>query len=188
MTMKFTIIMQKLIMALVAVLFIGASLPAFAQQAGAQRSWMPSPPKAIGGKCDADPSWMRKWHMRALEHKRDETMHQGIRTRKFSLKNCIGCHAVKDKAGKYLTVKDERHFCRSCHDYAAVRIDCFDCHASRPGEKMDKAAKARGNPHLGNSQKSTAIIKKRGGAASSSTLNMDTALATLQKFTTGEGK
>jgi [DsrC]-trisulfide reductase subunit J len=174
--MKSLIIMQKLIMALVAIVFLGSALPVSAQQAGGQPAWMPKPPKAVGGKCDADPQWMRKWHMRALDHKRDETMRQGIRTKKYSLKNCISCHAVKDKNDKYITVKDERHFCRSCHDYAAVRIDCFDCHASRPDEKMDKAAKAAGNPHKDTARMSSPV----GGT--------DTTVATLQKFIAGEGK
>jgi hypothetical protein len=24
------------------------------------------------------------------------------------------------------------HFCQSCHNYAAVKIDCFECHSSKP--------------------------------------------------------
>jgi predicted CXXCH cytochrome family protein len=175
--MKSVIIMQKLIMALVAVLFVVSSLPASAQQAGTKPSWMPTPPKANGGKCDADPQWMRKWHMKALQHKRDQTMRQGIRTEKFSLKRCVTCHAVKDESGKFLTVKDGRHFCRACHDYAAVRIDCFDCHASRPGEKMSKAVKDKGNPH-----------RNVAGKPASPKNHMDTTVAVLQKFIAGEGK
>jgi hypothetical protein len=99
-----------------------------------KQPWMPVPAKAAGGQCDADPAWMRMWHMKVLKHKRDETMHEGIRTPQYSLKRCIGCHAVKDETGRPVTVKDSRHFCRTCHDYAAVHVDCFDCHASRPGE------------------------------------------------------
>ena len=175
--MKPVLIMQKLIMALVAVTFIGGALLASSQQLQAQPAWMPKPPKAVGGQCDADPKWMRKWHMQVLDHKRDETMHQGIRTKKYSLKNCITCHAVKDESNKYITVKDERHFCRSCHDYAAVRIDCFDCHASRPGQEMDKATKAKGNPH-----------NKAASMTVSPDASKDTTLATLQKFIAGEGK
>ena len=50
--MKIVLIMQKLIMTLLAVAFIGTGLLASAGQANAQPSWMPNPPKAIGGKCD----------------------------------------------------------------------------------------------------------------------------------------
>jgi predicted CXXCH cytochrome family protein len=152
---------ETLMLALMAMLVMAFSLlslqPAAAEDV-AKRSWMPMPAKATGGKCDADPAWMRKWHMRALDHKRDETMHEGIRTDQFSLKRCITCHAVKDESGKFVTVKDERHFCRTCHDYAAVSVDCFDCHASRPGSgEGDMAALPDGHPKLAAKGEATAL-------------------------------
>ena len=72
--------------------------------------------------------------MDILDHHRDDTVIKGVRTKKLSLKGCVSCHAVKGSDGKAITMKDPRHFCASCHLYAAVQIDCFDCHASRPGE------------------------------------------------------
>ena len=73
---------------------------------------------------------MRKNHMEYILHQRDETMHEGIRTPQHSLVECINCH-VSDApdAPRY---SSEEHFCNSCHTYAAVRIDCFQCHADRP--------------------------------------------------------
>ena len=41
-----------------------------------------------------------------------------------SLKGCIDCHA-SSKTGSVL---GEEGFCSSCHAYAAVKIDCFECH------------------------------------------------------------
>jgi len=73
---------------------------------------------------------MRKNHMEYILHKRDETMHQGIRTSRHSLVECINCH-VSD-APDAPRVSSEKHFCNSCHSYAAVHIDCFQCHADRP--------------------------------------------------------
>ncbi len=105
---------------------------------------IPAPAKGKGDKCVAPTDWMRRNHMAALLHKRDATMHEGIRTPKFALKECISCHAVNGADGKPVTVADPKHFCRTCHDYAAVSVDCFECHASRPGE-ADKSASA-GNP------------------------------------------
>ncbi len=96
------------------------------------RTPLPAITKGKGDKCVAPTDWMRRFHMTALNHKRDDTVHDGIRTPQFSLKACIDCHAVSGADGKAVTVKDERHFCRSCHDYAAVKVDCFECHASRP--------------------------------------------------------
>ena len=49
-----------------------------------------------------------------------------------SSKECVDCHAVPGPDAMALTVASPKHFFRSCHDYAAVKIDCFDCHASRP--------------------------------------------------------
>ena len=29
-------------------------------------------------------------------------------------------------------------FCLSCHSYAAVKIDCFECHSGKPAAKVAK--------------------------------------------------
>jgi len=92
----------------------------------------PHIPEAKGEQCVEETDYMRRNHMDLLMHRRDETMHKGVRTRKHSLQNCLTCHAVKDKQQQVVTIKDKRHFCRSCHSYAAVKIDCFDCHSSTP--------------------------------------------------------
>ncbi len=75
---------------------------------------------------------MRKNHMTYLLHQRDETVHEGIRTKQHSLVECINCHVsdVPDAP----RVDSEKHFCNSCHTYAAVNIDCFQCHADRPAK------------------------------------------------------
>ena len=107
------------------------ALPLGTAHAG-EPAWLPKPARGRGDKCVADTDWMRRNHMTALMHHRDKTVHEGIRTKRFSLKGCIDCHAVKGADGKPVTIASPKHFCRTCHDYAAVRIDCFDCHKSRP--------------------------------------------------------
>ncbi|MBK7315029.1 hypothetical protein [Candidatus Aalborgicola defluviihabitans] len=87
---------------------------------------------ARGGKCVEDPALMRRNHMELLKHQRDETVHGGIRTGKYSLKACIACHASQTTGS--VTAKDT-NFCQSCHNYAAVKIDCFGCHANKPQVK-----------------------------------------------------
>ena len=96
------------------------------------RVFIPSPAKGKGERCVADTDFMRRNHMTVLNHQRDDTVHDGIRTKQFSLKECIACHAVDGPDGKPVTVESPKHFCRECHDYAAVTMDCFQCHASRP--------------------------------------------------------
>lgn len=100
-------------------------------------SEVPSPdiPKAKGDECVEPTDIMRKNHMDYILHQRDETMYKGIRTKTYSLKGCVDCHAVKDENNMHVTYKDQRHFCNSCHEYASVQIDCFACHSSTPEDK-----------------------------------------------------
>ena len=81
-----------------------------------------------GGQCVRDTQWMRKNHMHLLRHQRDETVRKGIRDDQDSLKNCVECHAsLTDNS----VLAREDSFCVGCHRYAAVKIDCFECHASK---------------------------------------------------------
>jgi hypothetical protein len=82
-----------------------------------------------GERCVEDTATMRRDHMRFLEHQRDATVHGGIRGARHSLKECIACHAGKT-SGSVAQAKSD--FCVACHAYAAVKIDCFECHSSKP--------------------------------------------------------
>ncbi|MBL8326923.1 MAG: hypothetical protein JNJ89_18385 [Rubrivivax sp.] len=90
----------------------------------------PAIERAIKGeRCVEDTALMRRNHMRYLEHQRDATVHGGIRGARHSLKGCVECHASARTGSVAAQPTD---FCTSCHAYAAVKIDCFECHASRP--------------------------------------------------------
>ncbi|WP_300513457.1 hypothetical protein [Aliiroseovarius sp.] len=93
---------------------------------------VPAVPKATGEPHPEGNDFMRRWHMTMMEHDRDETMYQGVRPVGASLSACFDCHTVTDDLGKPVTFADDRHFCRTCHEFAAVRIDCFECHRSTP--------------------------------------------------------
>lgn len=88
--------------------------------------------KGKGERCVEPTEVMRSDHMRFLFHQRDETVIKGVRTKRHSLKQCVHCHATQDEAGRYIPINAEGQFCQSCHEYASVKIDCFDCHATRP--------------------------------------------------------
>ena len=75
---------------------------------------------------------MKRNHMKYILHQRDDTVHEGVRTRQYALEECINCHASKDEKGEYIRVEDSRHFCAACHTYTATKIDCFQCHADVP--------------------------------------------------------
>jgi hypothetical protein len=114
-------------------LLLSASLAAMAsdsaQPPAGTKTAQPVIELARGGQCVEDPATMRRNHMKFLKHQRDDTMRSGIRSAKYSLKACVECHASQ-KTGS-VNVSDT-NFCQSCHSYAAVQIDCFECHANKP--------------------------------------------------------
>lgn len=87
---------------------------------------------ARGGQCVEDPAFMRRNHMKLLKHQRDDTLRGGVRTEKYSLKACVECHASQTSGSVNVA---STNFCQSCHDYAAVKIDCFECHTNKPAVK-----------------------------------------------------
>ena len=80
------------------------------------------------GQCVEPVAEMRRDHMSMLLRQRDQTVHRGIRTSRHSLQNCIDCHA----SAKTNSVLGANGFCQSCHAYAGVRMDCFECHSPSP--------------------------------------------------------
>lgn len=122
----------KMVAALFAGLGILVALSPLASASGGATG-VPKPviQKAKGDQCVEDTDFMRKNHMKVLNHQRDKTVHDGVRTKQHSLKNCIECHATPDATGQR-SVLGKDNFCQSCHTYAAVQIDCFQCHSSKP--------------------------------------------------------
>ena len=91
-------------------------------------------PEAKGEQCVEPTQVMRERHWEFILHQRDETVHKGIRTARHSLKNCLECHVQPDEDGRHPRASEPTHFCTSCHVFAGIRIDCFECHADRPLE------------------------------------------------------
>ena len=108
----------------------GAALAASADDGTTSRVPVPKPAIAAeaGTRCVEDTAFMRRNHMELLKHHRDRTVHEGIRTTQHSLANCIACHASRE-TGRVTGSKDA--FCEGCHAYAAVKLDCFECHTDR---------------------------------------------------------
>jgi len=93
---------------------------------------MPVIARGRGDSCVEDTEFMRRNHMTLLQHDHSENAVKEIRSEGYSVKECIACHAVMGPDERPVTADSPEHFCRSCHDYVAVKIDCFDCHKSRP--------------------------------------------------------
>jgi len=116
---------------------------AFPVSAEERASLLPEIPKGTGDPHPEGNEFWRKNHMDLMKHDRDVVMYDGVRVVSGSLKECFDCHTVKDAEGHVVTYQDEQHFCRTCHDYAAVKVDCFMCHRSTP-DGVDE-----GNLHAG---------------------------------------
>ncbi len=115
--------------ALTVLLSLGLLSPVLAEDS---RVPMPNVTIHNGDKCVEDTEVMRRSHMEFILHQRDRTVHEGIRTKQHSLKNCINCHADPQTQ----SVLGEDGFCQSCHVYASVKMDCFGCHSSKAEEQI----------------------------------------------------
>ena len=95
-------------------------------------------PESSGESCVLPSEQMRREHPDLLKHDRILTLREGVRANadgkplEGSLKQCVNCHAVKDESNKFVRIDNDQHFCVSCHQYAAVSIDCFQCHRDIP--------------------------------------------------------
>ena len=108
------------------------ALPGAATDAGS-RVPLPAVAAAAPGQCVEDVPTIRRNHMELLKHHRDRTVREGVRTTQHSLANCVSCHASKE-TGRVTGSKDA--FCESCHRFAAVKLDCFECHSDRAARKV----------------------------------------------------
>ncbi len=106
---------------------------------GAGRTPVPHPPHGKGDHCVMPTEFMRRNHMLMMYAHRKDVLAEGIRTTQFNISGCVTCHAVKGEDGQPVAFDNPKHFCRSCHSYAAVQIDCFECHNSKP-QSSDKSA------------------------------------------------
>lgn len=120
---------------LIALMF-GAVGAATAQD---RSSLWPDIPAATGTPHPEGNEYWRRNHMTLMRHDRDLTVREGDRGVEASLKGCFNCHAATDSAGTIVTYESDKHFCRSCHDFVAVKMDCFMCHRSTP-EGVDEDA------------------------------------------------
>ena len=128
--------MPRLALGLLLAAFAAAAL-ADAQDPRAGRVAVPRVTIEKGEACVAPVEEMRRDHMKMLLGQRDRTLRQGLRDTRFSLKQCVDCHASR-KTGSVL---GDEGFCSSCHAYASVKIDCFECHTPMRQSRVAGAAR-----------------------------------------------
>jgi hypothetical protein len=131
--MRSSLISNRYLLVLLAVLIMPA------MQVGAEGNHVSKTSKAAGmDSCVAATDVMRRNHMDFLKHERDETVREGIRGTRFSLSDCVDCHASTDEKGKSIPVNEDGEFCDSCHEYVAVELPCFQCHRTTPEKKAGR--------------------------------------------------
>jgi len=128
---SFAAVALVLVALLVALAALNDVFDAPADEGVAKGVPMPVIARAQGDSCVDDPEFLRRYHMTVLKREHDKAQLTGLPGEKYSLKECVTCHAVNGSDGRIVTADSPQHFCRTCHDYAAVEIDCFDCHRSR---------------------------------------------------------
>jgi hypothetical protein len=126
-------IAPALALACVLVALAGAWLPDALAADAAGRVAKPAISVDRSTQCIDTPEVMRRTHMDMLKHQRDRTVRAGVRGEKVHLNGCVECHAgpgTGPAAGS--VIGSPQAFCEGCHRYAAVKLDCFECHQSRP--------------------------------------------------------
>ncbi|GAB4167478.1 MAG: hypothetical protein OHK0026_14820 [Rhodocyclaceae bacterium] len=140
----------------------GAMLACLLAPAGAAAEGPRTPRPAITiekkGECVAPVEEMRRNHMLMLKHDRDRTMRQGIRKVRASLQGCVSCHA-SSRTGSVVAAKED--FCASCHAYAGVTLDCFECHSGKP---KPAPAAVQGREQPSNEELLASMLRGRGVA------------------------
>ena len=121
---------------------LAGALCALAVQAAGESYVVPGSQAAQLESCVEPTDFMRRNHMEVIKHQRDETVHNGIRSTKHSLAGCIECHVSAGTDNQPVPVNDEGQFCNACHDFAAVGMNCFGCHATVP-RHLDAVADAQ---------------------------------------------
>lgn len=92
--------------------------------------------KLVKGHRRQDPTVMIRNHPNYLMHKRNVVVYTGTRSDE-SIERCVTCHAKEGADGQPIDFENPNHFCTSCHNQAAVTIDCFECHSSKPIPEKD---------------------------------------------------
>ncbi len=92
-----------------------------------------------GRQCVKPRDEIRRDHMELIKHQRVETVRKGIRASDHKLASCIECHVRHDDEGQPVPVNAPGQFCASCHQYAAVGMACFQCHATVPTDDAPHA-------------------------------------------------
>ena len=118
--------------ALAAVLLIPAGVAATSVAAEGWTKAQPDFSKLARAHKADDPTVMIRSHPSFLFGHRSVVVYTGARTPSNTIEQCVTCHITKGSDGEPVDIDNSKHFCVACHYKAAVTIDCFECHNSKP--------------------------------------------------------
>lgn len=118
-----------------------------------KRYVVPGSHAATLGSCVEPTELMRRRHMEFIKHQRILTVHEGVRGSKYSLAGCVECHISYDADRAPRPIDRPDQFCGACHAYAAVDLNCFDCHAAVPRPSGADPAAADGHGSVESSRR-----------------------------------
>ncbi|MDR3437122.1 respiratory nitrate reductase subunit gamma [Telmatospirillum sp.] len=100
---------------------------------------LPDYAKLIRSHRGDDPTVMIRNHPNFLMHKQTAVIYDGVRKTDETIERCVSCHVKKDASGQPVDFENPKHFCTACHTKAAVTMDCFECHNSKPAPVRQSA-------------------------------------------------
>ena len=143
MQIRFPLFRVLLLTALIVTAAFGIARAADTRSSGFGEVVIPAPVKPTAASNCVEPvEIMRRDHMKFLLHQRDATVLQGERDPKYSLVGCMDCHNPASADAAIIRYENPEHFCASCHQFASVKIDCFECHADRGLENSQQSSLA----------------------------------------------
>jgi len=142
---------------------LAGALCALGVQAAGDSHVVPGSRAATLKHCVAPTPFMRRKHMELILHQRDITVHTGVRSTKYSIDDCVACHVSYTAEHKPIPIDGEGQFCDTCHEYAAVHLDCFECHATVPVPAPKNGV--AGDPHSAPARKALSGSVARTGSA-----------------------
>ena len=126
------------------VFLVVTTFPFWYNQASGSASTFPPPkPVAEGLHCVEPAEFMRTAHMQLLNEWRDQVVRDGVRTytseaygEQYAISltgTCLQCHADWTPAQSVsmemaIAPQDQPRACLECHDYAGVKVYCWECH------------------------------------------------------------
>ena len=123
---------NKIIPGLIVFLLL-VTFPVWYVMASGKADYVPAPEIVTEGKqCIESAEYMRDKHMDLLNDWRESVVRDGTRTyiasdgQEYDMSltgTCMNCHSNKAE------------FCDQCHDYTAVKPDCWDCHNPPKGDE-----------------------------------------------------